>query len=100
MNPRIPSEALGGVPAGAQAGVPATASSNPAQNNGQGKLNLRRSLSSWRTLFSVGLTILTILATVVALVPLVSVVLMLLYRGGAAINWGLFTLLPPLAGVG
>ncbi len=77
---------------------PPASNSNPARANSQGQVNLQRNLASPRALFSFLMTALTILATVLALLPLVSVVLMLLYRGGSAISWALFVELPPQAG--
>jgi phosphate transport system permease protein len=67
-------------------------------SNGQGELHLRRSLKDRRSLFSFVMSVLTGLATLIALVPLFSVVLMLLYRGGRNLSLTLFTELPPMAG--
>jgi phosphate transport system permease protein len=76
----------------------APAAQGSAANNGQGELHIRRSLTNRRSLFSFVMSILTVLATVIALVPLFSVVLMLLFRGGRNISLDLFTELPPVAG--
>jgi phosphate transport system permease protein len=58
---------------------------------------LEKSLSDRRTLFSVGLSILTAIMAVIACVPLFSVLIMLIWRGGARLSWQLFTELPPTA---
>jgi phosphate transport system permease protein len=58
---------------------------------------LERSLRSPRTLFSVILSWLTGILSVVAMVPLFSVLVMLIYRGGKALRLTLFTQLPPAA---
>lgn len=58
---------------------------------------LTRSLSAPRTLLSIFLSIATGVATVIACVPLFSVLLMLLWRGGKTLHWRLFTELPPAA---
>ena len=60
---------------------------------------LERSLRSPRTLFSVCMSVLTAALTVVAMVPLFSVLIMLLWRGGRRLSLGLFTELPPAAGM-
>lgn len=59
--------------------------------------NLERSLRHPRTLFSVLLSVGTGVATVVACVPLFSVLFMLVYRGGKKLSLDLFTELPPTA---
>ena len=58
---------------------------------------LRRSLSDRRTLISALLSIVTGVMTVIACVPLFSVLLMLLWHGGVKLSWHLFTDLPPTA---
>lgn len=58
---------------------------------------LERSLRHPRTLFSAGLSISTGIATVIACVPLFSVLFMLVYRGGQKLSLDLFTQLPPTA---
>jgi phosphate transport system permease protein len=58
---------------------------------------LERSLRHPRTLFSIVLSILTGIATVVACIPLFSVLFMLIYRGGKKLSFELFTELPPTA---
>ena len=58
---------------------------------------LRRSLSDRRTLISALLSMVTGAMTVIACVPLFSVLLMLLWRGGVKLSWHLFTELPPTA---
>jgi phosphate transport system permease protein len=56
---------------------------------------LDRSLRRPRTLFSVFMSGLVTVTTMVALVPLFSVVLMLLWRGGSKLSLAVFTQLPP-----
>jgi phosphate transport system permease protein len=56
---------------------------------------LDRSLRRPRTLFSVAMSALVTVTTMVALVPLFSVVLMLLWRGGSKLSLAVFTQLPP-----
>jgi phosphate transport system permease protein len=56
---------------------------------------LDRSLRRPRTLFSVFMSALVTVTTMVALVPLFSVVLMLLWRGGSRLSFAIFTQLPP-----
>src|SRR5215475_4905248 len=58
---------------------------------------LQYSLSDRRALISTLLSILTGAMTVLACVPLFSVLLMLLWRGGIKLSWQLFTELPPTA---
>jgi len=56
---------------------------------------LERSLRRPRTLIDFALTVATTGITLIALVPLFSVVLMLLWRGGQRLSLALFTQLPP-----
>jgi phosphate transport system permease protein len=58
---------------------------------------LEKTLRSPRTLFSYIMSVLTGIATFLALVPLVSVLVMLLIRGGSRLSLSLFTELPPAA---
>jgi phosphate transport system permease protein len=58
---------------------------------------LRWSLSDRRTLISTLLSIGTYAATLLACVPLFSVLLMLVWRGGGTLGWQLFVELPPTA---
>ncbi|QDV70536.1 Phosphate transport system permease protein PstA [Rosistilla carotiformis] len=58
---------------------------------------LERSLRHPRTLFSSTLSILTGLVTVVACIPLFSVLFMLIWRGGKRLSLSLFTETPPSA---
>jgi phosphate transport system permease protein len=67
-------------------------------NNGQGQLRLEKSLRSPRTLFNFTMTALTALATFIALVPLVSVLCTLLYKGLPQLTWRVFVSLPPAPG--
>ena len=60
-------------------------------------LQLERSLRDPRTLLSTLLSLGTGIATVIACVPLFSVLFMLLWRGGAKLSWHLFVELPPTA---
>jgi phosphate transport system permease protein len=54
-------------------------------------------LRDGRTLFSTLLSFIVGAATVLACIPLFSVLIMLLWRGGAKLSWHLFTELPPTA---
>jgi phosphate transport system permease protein len=56
---------------------------------------LDRSLRRPRTLFSALMSALVTVTTMIALVPLFSVVLMLLWRGGSKLSVAVFTQLPP-----
>jgi phosphate transport system permease protein len=58
---------------------------------------LQHSLSDRRALISTLLSIVTGAMTVMACVPLFSVLLMLLWRGGVKLSWHLLTELPPTA---
>ena len=58
---------------------------------------LQHSLSNRRALISTLLSIVTGAMTVIACVPLFSVLLMLLWRGGVKLSWHLLTELPPTA---
>jgi phosphate transport system permease protein len=58
---------------------------------------LERSLRHPRTMFSAVLSVLTGIATVIACVPLFSVLFMLVYRGGRTLSLACFTELPPAA---
>jgi phosphate transport system permease protein len=58
---------------------------------------LQHSLRDRRALISTLLSILTGAMTVIACVPLFSVLLILLWRGGVKLSWQLFTELPPTA---
>jgi phosphate transport system permease protein len=58
---------------------------------------LERSLRHPRTLFSAVLSVLTGIATIIACVPLFSVLFMLIYRGGRTLSLSCFTELPPAA---
>lgn len=74
-------------------------SDNPPRESTEPSLSpqLQRSLRHPRTLISAGLSLLTGLATLIACVPLFSVLLMLLYRGGKSLSLACFTELPPAA---
>jgi phosphate transport system permease protein len=60
---------------------------------------LEKTLRSPRTLFSYIMSALTALMTLVAMIPLFSVLIMLIYRGGQRLSISLFTELPPAAGM-
>ena len=67
-----------------------------------GKVDLRqleRSLRRPRTLFSFCMSALCALLALLAAVPLLSVLLMLVWRGGARLSPAIFTELPPAAGM-
>jgi phosphate transport system permease protein len=59
--------------------------------------NLRRSLWDRRSLVSAALSVGTWIAAVIACIPLFSVLIMLIVRGGAKLSLSLFTELPPTA---
>jgi phosphate transport system permease protein len=61
--------------------------------------HLEKTLRSPRTLFSFLMSGLTCVLTVLAMVPLFSVLIMLFWKGGARIGPELFTQLPPAAGM-
>jgi phosphate transport system permease protein len=73
-----------------QADAPTTAA-------GDDVLKLERSLGEPRTLLSTLLSIGVGVATVIACIPLFSVLIMLVWRGGARLGVSLFTELPPTA---
>ncbi len=60
---------------------------------------LEKSLRSPRTLFSFCMSGMTGFMTVLALIPLFSVLIMLVFRGGQRLGIALFTELPPAAGM-
>jgi phosphate transport system permease protein len=60
---------------------------------------LEKSLRSPRSLFSYGMSALVALMTLLAVVPLASVLTMLIIRGGRRLSIALFTELPPAAGM-
>jgi phosphate transport system permease protein len=59
--------------------------------------SLQYSLRNPRTMFSASLSTITGLATLLACVPLFSVLSMLIYKGGKALTWRVFVELPPSA---
>lgn len=59
--------------------------------------NLRRSLWERRSLISAALSLGTWIAAIIACVPLLSVLIMLIIRGGSKMSLSLFTELPPTA---
>jgi phosphate transport system permease protein len=65
------------------------------QREGIDVVRLERSLRHPRTLFSAVLSWLAGIVTVVACIPLFSVLFMLLWRGGKRLTWSVFTELPP-----
>jgi phosphate transport system permease protein len=75
------------------------ASTLPVPDPGINLPQLERSLRHPRTLFSSIMSVLVGVLTFLALVPLLSVLVMLLVQGGARIGTGLFTELPPAAGM-
>jgi phosphate transport system permease protein len=60
---------------------------------------LEKSLRHPRTLLSAALSVLVAILTMLAVVPLLSVLYMVIVRGGQRINLALFTELPPAAGM-
>jgi phosphate transport system permease protein len=71
--------------------------SGDASLAGQEAINLRKSLAQPRSLISFLLSGLVAVMTLSALVPLFSVVIMLLYRGGKSLSLSVFSELPPAA---
>jgi phosphate transport system permease protein len=67
-------------------------------HNGKGQMELHKTLRHPRTLFNFVMTTLTAVATVIALVPLVSVLFTLIYRGLPHLSWQALTSLPPAPG--
>ena len=59
--------------------------------------SFERSLSDPRTLLSTLLSVATLIVTLIACVPLFSVLFMLIWRGGARLSMEVFTALPPTA---
>lgn len=62
------------------------------------RIDLSRKLR-WRTIFSRGMDGLVTLLTLAALVPLVSVIYMVVYRGAGNFRWSMLWQLPPAAGM-
>jgi phosphate transport system permease protein len=69
----------------------------PRRMSGVDLPKLERSLRHPRTMFSAVLSVVTGIATVIACVPLFSVLFMLIYRGGRTLSLACFTELPPAA---
>jgi phosphate transport system permease protein len=59
--------------------------------------SLERSYREFRSVTSMLLSIMTATATVIACIPLFSVLIMLLWRGGSKLSWRMFVELPPTA---
>jgi phosphate transport system permease protein len=78
---------------------PVAANLQPAPETPATPLDLEKRLRSPRTLFSAILSVTTGLMAVGAMVPLFSVLLMLVWRGGQRLSLTLFTDLPPAAGM-
>jgi len=57
--------------------------------------HLKKSLKNKRSLFSFGMSVIVAFFTMLALVPLFSVILMLFVRGGKSLSWAALTQLPP-----
>jgi phosphate transport system permease protein len=74
-------------------------SANEAKSGEINMASLERSLRHPRTFFSTFMSLLTGLMTLVAIVPLFSVLFMLIVRGGERLSVSLFTELPPAAGM-
>lgn len=60
-------------------------------------LNLKRSMGDPRALKSTIMTVATWVLAIIACVPLFSVLIMLIIRGGSRLTWDVFTELPPTA---
>ena len=63
------------------------------------RMNLRRSLRAWHTLFSGGMSVLALAMSALALAPLVSVLFMVVVRGAEKLRPSVFWELPPAAGM-
>jgi phosphate transport system permease protein len=61
--------------------------------------DLEKSLRRPRTLLNDGLSVLSVALSIVAVIPLFSVLFMVLWRGGQRLGLALFTELPPAAGM-
>src|SRR5262249_41501191 len=61
--------------------------------------SLEKSLRHPRTAFNAFLSLFALVLSMVAMLPLASVLVMLLYRGSQYVSVGLFTELPPAAGM-
>jgi phosphate transport system permease protein len=61
--------------------------------------DLEKSLRRPRTLLNEGLSVLSVALSIVAVIPLFSVLFMVLWRGGQRLSLALFTELPPAAGM-
>ncbi|MBA4016901.1 MAG: phosphate ABC transporter, permease protein PstA [Pirellula sp.] len=61
--------------------------------------DLERSIYTPRAFFSASMSFVTGSLTLIAMLPLVSVLAMLIYRGGKRLSWELFTQSPPAPGV-
>lgn len=76
--------------------------STPVSIPPPGEVNLpqlEKSLRSPRTLFSAVMSVLAAVMTLLAIVPLFSVLFMLIWKGGRRLSVALFTDLPPAAGM-
>jgi phosphate transport system permease protein len=78
--------------------TPATAPSVPAAVPAPPP-DLARRLRKPRTLFSAAMSVIAGVMAVMAMIPLVSVLVMLIWRGGQRLSLDLFTQLPPAAGM-
>ncbi len=61
--------------------------------------DLERRLRKPRTLFSAAMSVIAGIMSVLAMIPLASVLIMLIWRGGQRLSFDLFTQLPPAAGM-
>jgi phosphate transport system permease protein len=75
------------------------AADRPAATPGIDLPRLEKSLRSPRTLFSACMSVLALVMTLIAVVPLFSVLIMLAWKGGKRLGVALFTELPPAAGM-
>jgi phosphate transport system permease protein len=66
---------------------------------GSGPVNLKKSKSSPRAIFNIGMTILAGACLAIALLPLFAVLFYVISKGAASINLNLFTKLPPPPGL-
>ncbi len=96
---RPPREPGLGEAMGVAGGLPAVAIEPATPAPSTAPPELERQLRSPRTLFSAIMSGFAGILTLIAMVPLFSVLIMVIVRGGARLGSGLFTELPPAAGM-
>ena len=71
----------------------------PTEFQPTGPPDLERRLRKPRTLFSAAMSVIAGIMSIMAMIPLASVLVMLIWRGGQRLSLNLFTQLPPAAGM-